>query len=268
MKKRRPLCLPLLAAGVMFCAALLADSTVTMNDNTVVQVRNGMARLNPAEDSTYMQYDAARDVMIHVDPDAGTYMEIDQQSLQQQAGAMAAMQEKAAPQMEAMRAQLRHLPEAQRRIMEQQMDAMMGGAGASPPAAKPDVKVVKRDNRKVSGFTCNDYQVVEDKTPVADVCVAEAPGEGMSRKDFDTLSGMMAFVRSMAQQAGKMAGAMGAGLDAELLVDVKGFPVQMKNHRSGDEYGIASVSNDALSDEIFAGHRQLRRDELTGVPGR
>jgi hypothetical protein len=140
----------------MFCGPLLADSTVTMNDGTVVQVRNGTARLNPVNESTYTQYNASRNVMLHVDPGAGTYIEIDQQSLQQQTEAMTAMQEKMAPQMEAMRAQLQHLPEAQRRMMEQQMGAMMGRAGASRPAATPDVKVVKRGSRKVNGFSCND----------------------------------------------------------------------------------------------------------------
>jgi hypothetical protein len=103
--------------------------------------------------------------------------------------------------------------------------------------------------------------------PVVDVCVAESPDAGMSRKDFDTLSAMMAFMRSMAQQAGRMAGAMGGGPDAE-LVDVKGFPVEMKNHRSGDEYVVASVSNDALSDEIFDAYQKLRKDEMTVMPVR
>ena len=220
---------------------VMADSTLTMNDSTVVQIRNGMARMDPADDSTYMVYDTARNILIHVDPGEGTYMELDENVMQQQAEAMGAMREEIAAQMEAMRAELQHLPEDQRRMMEQSMGAMIDAAG-------------------------NDYQVIEGKTPVADVCIAEKAGAGMSGDDFATLSAMMAFMRSMAQQASEMAGPMAGGFDSSMMADIEGFPVEIKDTRSGEQYGVASVVNGKLSDAPFSEYKKLRKDEMPALP--
>lgn len=256
-----------LLVSLMSSGPATADATLTMDDGTVVQVRGGMARLNPADDSGYMQYDSARNVLIQVDPQEGIYMEIDQQALQQQAETVANMRARMAPQLEAMRAQLQQLPEAQRRMLEQQMGAMPGGAATGEPAAQPQAQVVKKGSRTVSGFKCSEYQVLENDAPAAEVCVAEAPGAGMSREDFDTLSAMMTFLRTMARQAADLAGGMGGGLDAELMVDVEGFPVQMSNHASGDEYAVAGVDNGSLSDEPFEAYLKLRKETLSGLTG-
>lgn len=147
------------------------------------------------------------------------------------------------------------------------MGAMLGGPGAAEPAARPDPQVVRKGSRTVSGFKCSEYQVLENDAPVAELCVAEAPGAGMSGRDFDTLSAMMAFLRDMTQQAAEMAGAMGGGLDPELMVDVEGFPVQMKNHGSGDEYAVSGVNNDGLGNEPFEAYRKLRKETLSGLTG-
>jgi hypothetical protein len=103
MTSPRSLSLTALAAMLVSTVPVMADSTLTMNDSTVVQIRNGMARMDPADDSTYMVYDTARNILIHVDPGEGIYMELDENVMQQQAEAMGAMREEIAAQMEAMR---------------------------------------------------------------------------------------------------------------------------------------------------------------------
>ena len=256
-----------LTAGVLCATPVMADSTLTMNDSTVVQIRNGMARMDPAGDSTYMLYDSARNILIHVDPGEGIYMELDDQVMQRQAEAMGAMREQMAAQIESMRAQLQNMPEAQRQMIEQRMGAMMGG-GAAQSASQPDVKAVKQGSRKVNGFKCNDYQLSEGKTPVADVCIAETAGAGMSKDDFATLSAMMTFMRSMAQQASEMAGPMAGGFDSSMMADIEGFPIEMKDHRSGEQYGVASVANGKLSDAPFTDYKKLRKDVMPEMPDR
>lgn len=268
MTSPRSLSLTALAAMLVSTVPVMADSTLTMNDSTVVQIRSGMARMDPADDSTYMVYDTARNILIHVDPGEGTYMELDENVMQQQAEAMGAMREEIAAQMEAMRAELQHLPEDQRRMMEQSMGAMIDAAGDGQPAAKPDIKTVKKGSREVNGFKCNDYQVIEGKTPVADVCIAEKAGAGMSGDDFATLSAMMAFMRSMAQQASEMAGPMAGGFDSSMMADIEGFPVEIKDTRSGEQYGVASVANGKLSDAPFSEYKKLRKDEMPALPDR
>ncbi len=256
-----------LAACLLCAGPLMADSTLTMNDDTVVQIRNGMARMAPAGDSTYMQYDARRNLLIHVDPGEGTYLELDEQTIKEQAEAMGAMREEMVAEMEAMRSQLQGMPEAQRRMIEQRMGSMMGGA-AGEAAPKPDLKAVKKGSRKVNGFKCNDYQLLEGKTPVADACVAEQAGAGMSKDDFATLSAMMTFMRSMAAQAREMAGSMAGDFDPSMIGDVEGFPVEMKDYRSGSQYGVASVANDKLTDAPFNEYKKLRKEEIPTAPGR
>jgi hypothetical protein len=127
---------------------------------------------------------------------------------------------------------------------------------------------VKKGSREVNGFKCNDYQVIEGKTPVADVCIAEKAGAGMSGDDFATLSAMMAFMRSMAQQASEMAGPMAGGFDSSMMADIKGFPVEIKDTRSGEQYGVASVANSKLSDAPFSEYKKLRKDEMPALPDR
>jgi hypothetical protein len=267
MTSPRTLSLTALAAMSIGAVPVMADSTVTMQDSTVVQIRNGMARMDPADDSTYTLYDSGRNLLIHVDPGEGTYMEIDEHFMQQQAEAMGAMREEMAAQMESMRAQLQNMPEAQRQMIEQRMGAMMGG-GAAQSAPQPDVKAIKQGSRKVNGFKCNDYQLSEGKTPVADVCIAETAGAGMSKDDFATLSAMMTFMRSMAQKASEMAGVMAGGIDPTVMADVEGFPVEVKDHRSGEQYGVASVANDRLSDAPFSEYKQLRKEEMPDLSDR
>jgi hypothetical protein len=268
MTSPRTLSLTALAALSVSAVPVMADSTLTMNDSTVVQIRNGMARMDPAGDSTYMLYDAGRNMLIDVDPGEGTYMELDDQFMQRQAEAMGSMREEMAAQMEAMRSQLQNMPEEQRRMMEQRMDAMMGAAGDDQTAARPDIKTVKKGSREVNGFKCNDYQLLEGKNPVADVCIAEKAGAGMSGDDFATLSAMMTFMRSMARQASEMAGPAAGGFDPSVMADVEGFPIEMKDHRSGEQYGVASVANDKLSDAPFTDYRKLRKDVIPEMPDR
>lgn len=256
-----------LAAALLSVTPVMADSTVTMNDDTVVQVRNGMARMTPAGESNYVLYDTGRNLLIHVDPEEGTYLELDEQTIKKQTEAMGAMRKEMSAQMEAMRAQMQNMPEAQRKMLEQRMGSMMGGtAGESAP--KPDVKAVKKGSRKVNGFKCNDYQLLEGKTPVADVCVAEKAGAGMSKDDFATLSAMMTFMRSMAAEAQNMAGSAGAGFDSTVMGDIEGFPVEMKDHRSGDQYGVAGVANDKLPDAPFSDYKKLRKEDIPDMTGR
>jgi hypothetical protein len=194
-------------------------------------------------------------------------MELDENVMQQQAEAMGAMREEMAAQMESMRAELQNMPEAQRQMIEQRMGAMMG-AGAAQSAPKPDVKTVRKGSRNVSGFKCNDYQVLEGKKTVADVCIAEKAGAGMSGDDFATLSAMMKFMRSMAQQASEMAGSMAGGFDPSVMAGVEGFPVEMKDHRNGEQYGVASVANGKLNDAAFSEYTKLRKDEMPSMPDR
>ena len=257
-----------LATTLLSGAPVLADSTVTLDDDTVVQIRNGMVRMIPAGEASYMVYDAGRNLLIHVDPAEGSYMEMDEQFMQRQAEALGAMREQMAAQMEAMRSQMQNLPEDQRRMMEQSMGAMVGGQAGDQAADKPELKTVKKGSRTVKGFKCNDYQVLEDKTPVADLCVAEKAGAGMSADDFATLSAMMAFLRSMAEQASEMVGSMADGFDAAMLSDVDGFPVEVKDHSSNEHYGVASVSNGPLGDALFNEYKKLRKEEMPDMSGR
>ena len=267
MTSPKTLSLTALAAMSVGAVPVMADSTVTMQDSTVVQIRNGMARMDPADDSTYTLYDSKRNLLIHVDPGEGTYMEIDEQVMQQQAEAVGAMREEMAAQMESMRAQLQNMPEAQRQMIEQRMGAMMG-AGVAQSAPKPDVKTVKKGSRNLNGFKCNDYQLVEEKSTVAEVCIAEKAGAGMSGDDFATLSAMMAFMRSMAQKASEMAGAMAGGFDPTVMADIEGFPVEVKDHRSGEQYGVASVANGKLNDAPFSEYTKLRKEEMPDLSNR
>ena len=58
------------------------------------------------------------------------------------------------------------------------------------------------------------------------------------------------------------------GQSAAVMAGVEGFPVEMKDHRNGEQYGITNVANGKLSDAPFNEYKKLRKDEMPSMPDR
>ena len=249
---------------LLLAPAAQADATLTMKDvggkmDSVIEVKGHMVRISAPGQPDYMLFDTKRDVAIHVSSANGQYMEIDRASMAAMADSVARMQKEMAPQMAQMRERLKNLPPQQRAMIEQQMGGRVDlGAMEAKPAGK--VTTVKRGSDKIAGFKCQRYDVMNGKAQVADVCVASDAGAGMSKADFSTVSAATRFMRDMAAGAQKMSAGMGAPQLS--MGDVKGVPVATKDLRSGREFRLVNVSDEALDDARFTAYRSLSKKEM------
>lgn len=252
--------------SIMLLALLLApvapaDTTITLDGtrgvaNTVIQVKGDMARLTQAGQPFYALYDRNRNMAIYVDSARQEYSEIDKPTLDKYAGVMAAMRQ----QMEQMRARLQMLPPAQRAMLEQQMEKMMGAPASGLPGIK-DMRTMPRGRRTVGGFGCRVHALSTGQRPVGEVCLATAAEAGVSRADFATLMAMMDFLRDLAGVAQNLAGGMdeSAGL---LLSGLQGVPVAAKDYQGGREFMVAGVTDTELDGTLFSGYQAYRKQDI------
>ncbi len=89
-----------------------ADTTITIKDDadgsqTLIQIKGGMVRMQEPGDSGYSLYDKSRDIVIHVDTENRSYVEMDKDAIKKQSAALSKMM---AAQMEQMRAQMQNMP--------------------------------------------------------------------------------------------------------------------------------------------------------------
>jgi len=248
---------------VLLEPAAQADATLTMQDvggkmDSVIEVKDHMVRISTPGQPDYMLFDTQRDVAIHVSSVNREYMEIDRAAMTEMAESVARMQKEMAPQMAKMREQLKNMPPEQRAMIEQQMGGVSFGAMEAKPVAK--VTTVKRGSDKIAGFKCQRYDVMNDEARVADVCVATDADAGMSKADFSTVSKATKFMRDMAEGAQKMSADMGT--PEMSMGDIEGVPVSTRDLRSGREFRLVNVSDDALDDARFNAYRSLSKKEM------
>lgn len=240
----------------------VADATITLRGisdgkQTLIQVRNGVARMGDAGDPEYSIYDQARNVFIHVDGRTGTYMEMDKAMIGMQAGQMAGMQDMMAAQMEQMRAQMKNMPPEQRAMMEAQMGHMMGMPPANAAAPGQNVRAESRGSRSVSGVTCQSYTLFDGPQKVADVCMASAEEAGISAQDYATLMAMMDFMRDMSRALP----AMGESVDPLMMSDLKGLPMELRGVSREDDFTLQSVFSNSLDAGLFEGYKTFRKQD-------
>jgi hypothetical protein len=249
---------------VLLEPAAQADATLTMQDvggkmDSVIEVKDHMVRISTPGQPDYMLFDTKRDVAIHVSSVNRQYMEIDRAALAEMAESVTRMQKQMAPQMAKMREQLKNMPPEQRAMIEQQMGGRVDlGAMEAKPVA--EVTTVKRGSDKIAGFKCQRYDVMNDAQRVADVCVATSADAGMSKADFSTVSTATKFMRDMAAGAQKMSAGMGAPQMS--MGDVEGVPVATRDLRTGREFRLVNVADDALDDARFNAYRSLSKREM------
>jgi len=232
-----------------------ADTTIRIDGsreaaNTVVQIKDGMARLAPPGQPGYVLYDKSRNLAIYVDTGSKTYIEVDRPTLEKYTGMVSTM-----------RQQLQLLPPAQRALLEQHMDGLMG---TSRNNALPDLDQLHsaaRGTRLIAGFHCQLYQLLDQQQAVGDVCLSTAAEAGISPADFATLMAMMDFLRQAAGMAQDLAGGMTESTHL-LMSGLRGVPVAARDYRSRQQFTVASVSNQVLDAGLFNGYRDYRRKGL------
>jgi len=198
-----PRSLLFLVASGMFnssMAASIATYEVRGEDNNVPQTMKvyldkGYVMVKNAGDrNTDMLFRAADQTMFMISHDRKSYMELNPQIMQktmQMASGMMAM----------LQAQLKNLPEAQRKKMQQ----MLGGAGGGQ-AAKQPVKIQKTGKTgSFAGIRCQQYMITSQKGRAL-ACFSSERAAGLSRAEVDTLHALYKFGEQMAKSASSVLG--------------------------------------------------------------
>jgi hypothetical protein len=232
-----------------------ADTTIRIDGshdaaNTVVQVKGSMARLAPSGQPGYVLYDKSRNLAIYVDTDSKTYIEVDQPTLEKYTGMVSTM-----------RQQLQMLPPAQRALLAQHMEHLMGTSQDSGFPDLGQLHSVARGTRVIAGFHCQLHLLRNQQQAVGDICLSTAAEAGVPPADFATLMAMMDFMRQAAGMAQELAGGVTESTYL-LLSGLRGVPIAARDYRSRQQFTVASVSSQALDTGLFNGYRDYRRKSL------
>ena len=261
-------------SALLLAAPVAADITITLRGiddgkQTLIEVRNGVARMSEQGASEYSLYAKARDKFIVVEERDGTYMEIDRTMLGQMSTQMTGIQDMMAAQREQLRAQLQNMPAEQRAMMEAQMARILDAPPAGA-AAGQRLRVEPRGERIVAGVNCQAYALFDGTRKAADVCMAMAGNTALPAADYATLTAMLDFMRAMTRATPRV----GGPVDPLMMSDLQGVPLELKGAVSGDDFTLQSLSRDELDAARFEAYKALRRQNpmqdamAGGLPGR
>ncbi len=245
MIRTRPSTYLVFATALLLPVCAFADATLLVQGSdgqSSIQLRGGMGRMDTA-DGDYMLFDRARNVVIRVEPADGGYTQVTEDHIGQMAQAAGAL-----------RSQLGNLPPAQRAIIEERMNAMLGVPNAEPAPQAP-ITAVRKGRGTVAGMTCEKYELRQGNGKIGDACMADAASGNLSKDDFATLEAMMAFLRKTMTQAAELAGSMGDQM-AFLKTGLPGVPLSVEG--DGETFAVTSVSGDELEQSLFTDYRNLK----------
>ncbi len=232
------LAIALLATLSMTVASAEKGTVIKFNSNTPgapnqLSILNGSVLIPSAENGRIIM-DTHKNVMMMVNDPQKKYMEMNDKTIEKSSMLMEQMQVQ-------MAAQLKSLPEAQRKAIEQRM----GLNQAKPVAPKVEVKMTG-NKRKVNGIECEEQQVLTNGQATMAACVATPKAAGINDADYNTLKKMFQFSKSMA----KKSGGMGAGLAAN-VPDLDGIPMEVKDLKNGNTLTISSIESADLDNKNF-----------------
>jgi hypothetical protein len=208
-----------------------------------LSILNGRVLIPSATGDGRIIMDTNKNVMFMVNDPQKQYMEMNDETIEQSTGMMEQMQQQ-------MAAQLKSLPEAQRKAIEQRM----GLDQAKPATPKVEVKPTGK-KRNVSGVECEDRSVLTDGQATMSACVATPKAAGISEVDYKTMKKMFHFSREMA----KKSGGLGGGKLTTNVPDLDGIPMEVKDLQSGNTLTITSIQSSNLDSKHFAPDPSYKR---------
>ena len=247
--KKSQLAIAFLATLSTLVASADPGTVIKFNSSTPgapsqLSILNGQVLIPSAEDGRIIM-NTHKNVMLMINDPQKKYMEMDDRTIEQSSSMMEQMQAQ-------MVEQLKSLPEAQRKAIEQRM-----GLDQSKPA-EPKMEVKKTGKkRKVSGIECEDHNVLADGKVTILACVATPKAAGISDADYATMKKMFKFSKSMAKKSGNMGGGLAANIP-----NLNGIPMEVNDLQSGQSMTISSIESADLDSKNFAPDPSYQRFDL------
>lgn len=228
-----------------------ADTTLSFNDGrqpfpTSFLIKDGkilMQGKNPQGGEFASIYDSGKNHFTIVDFGNKNYYIMDKALVDKQVRLMKEIRQQM---QQNMQAQLQQLPEGQRQMMQQRMDAMMN------PPKPPPLKISNTGKtQSINGINCKGFDVFRGQQKVREVCVAETTAIKMAKNDYKSLRSMFAYMKDMAETMAKQTpGSIGD--EGAMMADMEGIPVEMRDLRQNYVSRLEGVSNEEISPQLFA----------------
>lgn len=257
---KRMLCLLLLP-----CALIVnADVKVTATDSsgqTVMFMNRDSVLINIGSANQSVLYDAQADAFKHLNHDERSYMEFDQEMIQDlSAGINAAMGE---------------MQKAMASMPKEQQDMMARFLGKAPPEekpAEPKREITKTGKKQeVNGVPCVLYTLTENGELISEMWVASYRALKIKPSDVEGFRKLTAFQEKMMESFKNNPMAkqnMKSGMS--LHSDIDGFPLLVKSYSNGvveNEFKVDSVLNIDDDGSRYRVPANYRKQEMPGMGG-
>lgn len=260
LRSASSLAIVLLAGGVAAAAegvqlvqrTTTADTTLTSQ----VQIAQDKMRAEIVDPTSGLKqaviFDAGRQVIIVINPERRTYMEVTKAQIDQIGTQMQGM-------MAQMEAAMANMPPEQRA----QIEAMMRGRGMSVPQA-PTLEYRKTGTDRVGQWACDTYEATENGQKVMDLCTVEPSALGLTAADAETMRQLAEFFTKLVPQGASM---LDVGSPERGFT---GVPVRTTTTAGGDQVTteLAEVSRQNFDDSIFEVPAGFQKQEFMGGMGR
>ncbi len=149
--------------------------------------------------------------------------------------------------------QLRKLPPKQRAKWEEMLGGISIDQLGSAKSAANDSRLVKTGRAKqVAGIDCEQMDVLQKETKLAEVCLANPSSMQLPADDYATIRSLLAFTQRIAAKAQGFASQFGISLPPIELSDLAGVPVEMVDF-SGKRPTVMALNR--ISDSISPENR-------------
>ncbi len=239
----RPARIALAVTVACLAQQVSADTVVTFKKQNgaapeKITIHAGMVQMPSPETGMRLVMDTNRQKMLMINDKEKQYMEMDSATIEKTSKLMSQMRQ-------AMMAQMKNLPEAQRKMLEKRM-----GIGATLPAAPKFTVKSTGKHIKISGIPCEVKEILRDGKPSMEACVASVADTGIDKADYATMKKMFDMSRMFARQSAKMAGSAAGGVAS--MPNLDGVPLEVKDMEHGRTVTVATIDSKVkLADKDF-----------------
>jgi uncharacterized protein DUF4412 len=210
-------------------------------------------------------FDGTKKVMMLIDDQRKTYVEVAEAELEARASQMSGMMAQMAQMQEQMKQRMASMTPEQRAQMEEAMGRGMAMSGA-PAAAK--IQYTKTGTGTVGKWTCDKYEGTSGGQKVSEVCAADPKALGFTAADFEVSRELVAFFKKIMPPGAGGAQMFSIGTAADQ--GFSGVPVRTVTSPGGRQVTteITEVSRQAIPDSVFQAPAGYQKTSMMGGRGR
>ncbi len=213
-------CLPLL--GLLFASAVTADTQLLIQQEGVgapqpIWIQAGKVRVQPAEQSGYVLFDANRQLLTQVDDANRSYATLDQKMLKTFAQNFSSIKQALSKQLDQLPAEQRVQLQA---LMQQSSLSQLPDTEKTPPLSFKKTNV----QRQIKGKNCTVTEGWHGADKMVEFCLLDLNAAHVTPQDYQTLKAFLAFAQSATSEM--MAGQDWA-MDLAWMEQPSSFPIQM-----------------------------------------